>query len=395
MWDWFVTNGILILICSAIGLLALLLIRRSVIAILENATPKKKHEKLERYINLAVGVIGGILLVIIATAVAAVIIYREGVAAIVTPDTTKAWFLEHGIYILIIIIVASAVYQLLKLVMPRIVERSVRVRGKGRRAREELTKRSQTLGGILTQIIGIIILITALLMALSEVGVNITPFLAGAGVAGIAIGFGAQSLVKDVLNGLFIIIEDQYRKGDVANISGIGGMVEDLTLRRTIIRDLEGIVHSIPNGEVKIASNYTKDWARIKLNIPVAYGENLDRVTEVINRVGSELAKDDYFGPKIITAPQVLWVDKLGDSGIEIRILGETKPLSQWEVKGELRKRVKKAFDEEGIEIPWPHLKLYLGQGKTNEHLICEACSHPNLHGSKFCANCGASLSSG
>jgi small-conductance mechanosensitive channel len=91
----------------------------------------------------------------------------------------------------------------------------------------------------------------------------------------------------------------------------------------------------------------------------------------------------------------VLWVDKLGDSGIEIRILGETKPLSQWEVKGELRKRVKKAFDEEGIEIPWPHLKLYLGQGKTNEHLICEACSHPNLHGSKFCANCGASLSSG
>ena len=395
MWDLFVTNGILILICSAIGLILLLLIRHRIIASIEKTAPKKKHETLERNINLAVWVMGGIELVIIAIAVAAVIISREGIAAMVTPDATKVWFLEHGIFILVIIIVTYAVYQLLKLVMPRIVERSVRVRGRGRRAREELAKRSQTLSGILTSATGIIIAIVAIFMALSEVGVDITPLLAGAGVAGIAIGFGAQSLVRDILNGLFVILEDQYRKGDVVKIAGIGGLVEDVTLRRTILRDLDGIVHSIPNGEVKIASNYTKDWARVKLNVPVAYGENLDHVTEVINRVGSKLAEDDYFGPKIIKAPQVLWVDNFGDSGIEIRVLGDTKPLMQWEVSGELRKRVKKAFDEEGIEIPWPHVKLYFGQGKTNEYLMCEACSHPNLPGSKFCSNCGASLSSG
>ena len=395
MWDWFVANGILILICTAIGLILLLLIRHRVIDSIEKSAPKKKHDTLERIINLVVWIVGGIELMIIATAVAAVIVSRQGASAVVSPDTIKVWLLEHGIFILVIIIVAYAVYQLLKLVMPKIIERSVRVRGRGRRAREELAKRSQTLSSILTSATGIIIAIIAVFMALAEVGLNITPLLAGAGVAGIAIGFGAQSLVRDVLNGLFIILEDQYRKGDVVKISGIGGLVEDVTLRRTILRDLDGIVHSIPNGEVKTASNYTKDWARVKLNVPVAYGEDLDHVTEVINKVGSELAEDDYFGSRIIKAPQVMWVDNFGDSGIEVRVLGDTKPLMQWEVTGELRKRLKKAFDQEGIEIPWPHIKLYFGQGKANEYLTCEACSHPNLPGSSFCSNCGARLSSG
>jgi len=126
----------------------------------------------------------------------------------------------------------------------------------------------------------------------------------------------------------------------------------------------------------------------------VAYGEDLDHVIEVLNRVGRELAEDETFGPMIIRAPQVLRVDKFGDSAIEIKVLGETKPLKQWDVMGELRKRTKKAFDEEGIEIPWPHVKLYYGQSQPNKGLTCQACSHANLPGSKFCSNCGASLGS-
>lgn len=274
------------------------------------------------------------------------------------------WLLEHGVLIFIILLFSYIAFRLVKTTVPRLVERAIKVRGKGRRAKEELAKRSQTLSGFITTAIGITIAVAAIFMVLSELGINITPLLAGAGVFGLAVGFGAQSLIKDFLSGLFIILEDQYSKGDVVKIAGIAGLVEDINLRRTILRDLDGIVHSIPNGHITTASNYTRDWARINLDIPVAYGEDLDRVMAVINRVGKELAEDKYFGKLILKAPQALRVNKLGDSGIDIKILGETKPMKQWELTGELRKRLKKAFDEEGIEIPWPHLKLYFGEGQ-------------------------------
>jgi len=394
MWEWFTVNAVWILIVSAVVLSALLIARQRVRESIEKAVPKKWHKTLQKSIKLALLIIGGIALVIIAVALAAIIASREGVNVLVTPQIIQRWLLEHGILILVIIVVSYLVYRFLKIMIPEIVERSVRVRGRGRRAREELAKRSRTLSGILSNIIGVIIVIVALFMVLSEVGVDITPLLAGAGVAGVAIGFGAQSLIRDILNGLFILLEDQYNTGDVVQIAGLWGLVEEVNLRRTVLRDLDGTVHSIPNGEVTKASNYTKDWARVNLNIPVAYGEDLEHVMEVINRVGTKLAEDDYFAPKILKAPQALRVDNFGDSGIEIKVLGETKPLMQWEVTGELRKRLKKAFDEEGIEIPWPHVKLYFGEQQVNRDLTCQACAHANLPGSKFCSNCGASLSS-
>ncbi|MFC1902864.1 mechanosensitive ion channel domain-containing protein [Chloroflexota bacterium] len=394
MWEWFMTNGVVTLVVSAVVLILLLFIRQRVQDSITKAAPKKWHNALENSLRLTVWVIGGILLVIIAIALAAVIISREGAAALVTPETMKRWFLEHGIFILVIFLISYAVYQLLKFVMPKIVEGSVRVRGKGRRAKEELAKRTQTLSAILSQIMLIIIIIVALLMILSEIGVNIAPLLAGAGIAGLAIGFGAQHVIKDILNGLFILLEDQYNKGDVVKIAGIIGLVQEVNLRRTIMRDLDGIVHSIPNGGITTASNYTKDWSRVNLDVSVAYGEDLDHVIEVINRVGSKLAEDDYFGTKIRTAPQVLRVNNFGDSGIDIKVLGETKPLMQWEVTGELRKRIKKAFDEEGIEIPWPHIKLYYGQTQLNTGPTCKTCSQVNSPGNKFCSSCGAKLGS-
>jgi small conductance mechanosensitive channel len=276
-------------------------------------------------------------------------------------EETTNWFTEHGIPILIVIVASFIGYQILKAAINRVMHRIVSIRGKGRRAKGELDKRSDTLTGYLSTVVGAIVLIIAIFMILSEVGVDIAPLIAGAGVAGIAIGFGAQSLIKDYLNGLFIVIEDQYNKGDVAKIAGIAGLVESVTLRRTVLRDLDGIVHSIPNGQITTTSNYTRDWARVNLNVSVGYGEDLDRVMAVIDRVGQEMADDEYYGKLIKTPPKSLRVNKFGDSGIDIKILGETKPIKQWEVTGELRRRLKRTFDEEGIEIPWPHVKLYFG----------------------------------
>lgn len=276
-------------------------------------------------------------------------------------DTISTWLLEHGITILVIVVASYIAYRVAGALINRFIGQYVQLRGKGRRAKEELAKRSQTLSSVLTSVTGVILLFIALFMVLSELTINIGPLLAGAGVIGIAIGFGSQSLIKDLLGGMFILLEDQYNKGDVVRVAGIAGMVVEVNLRRTILRDLDGIVHSIPNGHITTSSNYTRDWARVNLDVSVSYGEDLDRVTEVINRVGKELAEDDYFGPLIKKPPQMLRVNKFGDSGIDIKILGETYPLKQWEVTGELRKRLKKAFDEEGIEIPWPHVKLFFG----------------------------------
>ena len=200
-------------------------------------------------------------------------------------------------------------------------------------------------------------------MVLAQLGVNLAPALAAVGVVGIAVGFGAQNLVRDFFAGIFIILENQYRVGDVVNIAGIGGLVEDINLRRTVLRDLDYKQHYIPNGEVRIATNMTKDKSRINLDIGVAYKEDLERVMNVLNDIGKEMAGDPYWGPLILDPPKALRVDDFGDSAIEIKVLGETLPIMQWDVAGEYRLRVKEAFDRLGIEIPFPHRTLYRGSG--------------------------------
>jgi len=213
----------------------------------------------------------------------------------------------------------------------------------------------------------ILIVLVVVFMILSEVGVDITPILAGFGIAGIAVGFGAQYLIRDLIAGIFIIMENQYRVGDVAKIADIAGLVEEVNLRKTVLRDLDGIVHHVPNGEIRVASNYTRKFSRVNLNVSVAYDTDLDHAISVINRVGQELATDEEWGKVIISAPYALRVDNLGDSGIEIKILGDVKPIQQWAVMGELRLRLKRAFDAEGIEIPWPHTKVYFGNAPGDQ----------------------------
>lgn len=273
--------------------------------------------------------------------------------------TTQVWLLQHGIRILIIIVIGAALWFALQHFAPALVRRSVsRTKGESAEGRK---KRVDTLTGVFVGTGRILIILIITFMVLDEAGVSITPVLASFGIAGIAVGFGAQYLVRDLIAGIFILMENQYRVGDVAKVADVIGIVEAVNLRKTILRDLDGIVHHVPNGEIRVASNYTRRFARVNLNIPVAYDTDLDHAISVINRVGAELAQDERWQPVIKTAPQVLRIDNLGDSGIEIKILGDVKPMQQWAVMGELRLRLKKAFDAEGIEIPWPHTKVYFG----------------------------------
>ena len=270
------------------------------------------------------------------------------------------WLKLHGIRIVIILAVGLISYLIVQYLIPRLIHRTIALRME-KKHEIEIQKRSRTLVRVLRTTCAFIIGIIVLFTILAEIGVNIGPALASLGVLGIAVGFGAQSLVKDFINGLFILMENQYGIGDVIKVAGICGLVEELNLRRTILRDLDGVVHHIPNGEITTASNYTKEFSRVNMNISVSYSEDLDRVINVINGVCNRMAESEAWKSKLITKPQVLRVDTLGDSGIEIKILGDTVPRAQWEIMGELRRRIKMEFDRQGIEIPWPHVKVYFG----------------------------------
>ncbi|MFC1847170.1 mechanosensitive ion channel domain-containing protein, partial [Chloroflexota bacterium] len=392
MWEWFTQNSIWFLSAAAAGLTVLIFLRNRFQDGIASLKPEQRDTRRNRIVKrIFLWKMIALILLIIASVVA-IIFSSEGASATISAEGIQEWLLSTGVVILAYIIVAYVIYRLIKLVIPRLVIRIVKSSGKGRHSKSWFEKRAQTMSNMLSWAFGFMIGLITLFMILSKLTIDITPMLASAGVAGIAIGFGAQSLIKDFVSGMFILLEDQFNKGDVIKIAGISGMVEEVNLRRTVLRDLEGILHTIPNGEITTASNYTRDWSRVKLDVPVAYGEDMDNVFAVINKVGNELAEDEYYKDLIKTPPQVLRVQNFGDSGIEIRILGDVRPMKQWEVTGELRKRLKKAFDEEGIEIPWPHVKLYFGESQTANGVICKACSRPNPSGGKFCANCGKKL---
>lgn len=270
------------------------------------------------------------------------------------------WFMDTGIRVIVIVAVAVILYFIFKYLIPKFIRRFIS-RRMADEEDTEIQKRTDTLSSILVTIMGVIILIIAILTILPEFGVNITTLIAGIGVGGLAIAFAAQNLVRDFITGFFILFEDQYKVGDVVTIAGISGLVEEIGLRRTILRDLDAKVHSIPNGKVEISTNHTKKFSRVNLNISVGYGENLDKVIETINRICQEMVEDPKWKEDFISTPTVLRVDNLGDSGIDIKILEDTKPARQWDIMGELRLRIKKTFDSEGIEIPWPHTKVYFG----------------------------------
>ena len=274
------------------------------------------------------------------------------------------WFMNSGIRVIVIIAIAVAVYLICRPIIRSIIKRMVSHQMTGEEE-TEIQQRIGTLSSVLVKIAGILILIIAVITILPEFGVNITSLIAAIGIGGLAIAFAAQNLIRDFISGFFILLEDQYGIGDVVSIAGIAGVVEDITLRRTVLRDLDASVHSVPNGKVELSTNMTKKYSRVNLNVSVGYGENLKHVIDIINNICQEMAKEPQWKDDFITTPSVLRVDNLGDSGIDIKILGDTKPAKQWAIMGELRLRLKEAFDREGIEIPWPHTKVYFGNAPT------------------------------
>ena len=218
----------------------------------------------------------------------------------------------------------------------------------------ELQKRMATLDTLGANVLRAFIVLIGGVTILGALGIEIGPAVAGLGIAGVALGFGAQHLVRDYLNGALILVENQFSKGDVVRLAGVAGTVEDFSLRRTTLRDLDGIVHTVPNGEIGVASNLTRVWSRINLDVTVAYGTDVDTATTVVDEVGKAMATDPAWKRRIMEAPRVERVEALAEYGITLKILGTVRAPEQWAASGELRKRLLAAFREHGIEIPRP-----------------------------------------
>ena len=281
-----------------------------------------------------------------------------------TFNTVTAWLTTSGIKILGILIVLIILSQISKWII-KWMEKFVPEKDPLQTA--EAKKRAHTLGNILRHALLIVISFVAILLILGELGIQLGPLLATAGIGAVAIGFGAQSIVKDVISGFFIILENQYRIGDAIEVAGVSGLVESVSLRRTVLRDLEGKVHTIPNGEIKVVSNLSKEWSRTVLDVGISYREDVDKVIDLLSQIGRELQVEEPYKSAILEPFQILAIEQFGESQWVIRMMVKTIPLKQWDVGRELRKRIKKRFDEKGIQIPFPHRVVLWGESKK-EH---------------------------
>ncbi len=274
-------------------------------------------------------------------------------------ETLTSWLPRSGLRVLLIGLLAYGLIRVAWMLAHRFeVELD---RGHGQNALER-TKRARTLGRLVLNVTNTVVLALAVLMVLQELGVDIMPVLTGAGIVGLAVGFGAQTLVRDVIGGFFLILEDQIRVGDVVDVNGTGGLVESIRLRTIVLRDLSGTVHVIPNGSVEKLSNLTKDYSYYLIDMGVAYKEDTDHVVSVMQEVAEEMAGDPAYSTDILEPLEVLGVDSFDESQVTIKVRIKTRPLQQWAVGREYRRRVKKAFDANGIEIPFPHLSVYFGE---------------------------------
>jgi small-conductance mechanosensitive channel len=265
---------------------------------------------------------------------------------------------DNVVPILLIIVVAAVLLRAAKLFVHGVVKTLMDREATEGTAQElsavELKKRMDTLDSLGGNVLRFFIVIIAGLMVLRTFDLDIGPAVAGLGVVGVAVGFGAQNLVRDYLNGALIMIENQFSKGDVIRAAGVSGTVEDFSLRRTTLRDLDGVVHTVPNGEISVASNLTRVWARINQDVTVAYGTDIDKAIEVVDEVGKALAADAAWKRRVLEAPRVDRVAALAEYGVTLKILGTVRAPDQWAAAGELRKRLLSAFKANGIEIPRP-----------------------------------------
>ena len=279
--------------------------------------------------------------------------------------STMNEFSIHVVQLITIIIAAALLQQFGKQVITQIIRHTIR--SSKYETKDEEIKREDTLISITYTALKAIIWISVGLTFLSIFGINVGPLLAGAGIAGVALGFGAQSIVKDFLAGIFILAENQYRVGDVIEVNqDVSGTVEKVSLRMTVLRDLEGRVHYVPNGTIQIATNLTMEYANVELDVSVSYDSDIDLVEKTINKVGQHLYADPEWKGIALEAPYMLRVDRFETSAIVVKIVCKTAPIKQWTVKSEILRQLKKAFDKEGIEIPHPQMVVH--QAKDLKH---------------------------
>jgi small-conductance mechanosensitive channel len=273
-------------------------------------------------------------------------------------DTIVAILKDPVLPVLVIVVVAYVLIRASRLFVRGVVKALMDREATEGTAQElsavELMKRMDTLDQLGANVLRFFVVVVAGLIALDSIGLEIGPAVAGLGVVGVAVGFGAQHLVKDYLNGALILIENQFSKGDVIRVAGVAGTVEDFSLRRTTLRDLDGVVHTVPNGEIAVASNLTRVWARINQDVSVAYGTDIDKAIEVVDDVGREMASDPAWKRRVLETPRVDRVAALGEYGVTLKILGTVRATEQWAAAGEFRKRLLAAFKANGIEIPRP-----------------------------------------
>ena len=267
---------------------------------------------------------------------------------------------KAGLRIVLILVLAWVAITVLQ----RLV-RAVRIRIAQRLGGVESAKRAETLGRVIRYLIALVVGAVAFMLILAEVGISLAPILGAAGVVGVAVGFGAQSLVKDYFAGFFLLLEDQIRTGDVIEIAGVGGLVEDLTLRHVRLRDYDGHVHFVPNGLITAVTNKGRGYAYSVMDIGVAYRENVDVCLGVMSEIAAGMHADPAFAERILDPFELVGVERWDDSAVILRGRFRVAPLAQWDVRREYLRRLKLRFDEEGIEIPFPHLTLYPGIDKA------------------------------
>jgi moderate conductance mechanosensitive channel len=258
---------------------------------------------------------------------------------------------RDGPKVLLVLAVLIVAYAVFRAVFPRVARAAI-LRGASA-PDEEMDKRADTIIHVLERTAGIVVLLIAAVTLLDVVGVDVTTIIAGLGIGGLALALGAQALVRDTINGIFLLAEDQYRTGDVVRIADVTGTVESISLRRTVIRDDDGVVHIVPNGAISVVSNYTRDFAVVNVKIQIAYGEDLSRVNAVIEQVGKDMAIDPAYQNSIIEPPQPGRVESVGDGGVTVTVTARAKPSARWELAAELRRRLMEAFVRDRIHVPF------------------------------------------
>ena len=360
--EWARTKGLataVIVVGALIALKVAAVLNRKVFAAVFKGRDDADSQKLAQTVTTAMHWV--LSLAIIGVAVI-LILGAVGVNTEFLSTMILGWLLSNGLGIAVIVAITVVLLKVAGIL-------STKLMAFLQRDKEDMEakKRVDTLSHVVRWLARTVILIVAAVMILGQLGVQVGPVIAAAGVVGLAVGFGAQNLVADVISGFFILLEDQVRVGDVVQLNDKGGLVERITLRMIILRDFGGNVHFVRNGKIDVVTNMTKEYSQYVFDIGVAYREDVDEVTKVIKSVGEEMQKDPEFKEDILAPVEVVGLDKFGDSAIVIKARIKTKPIKQWRVGREFNGRLKKKFDQQGIEIPFPHITLYPGKDKKGD----------------------------